>query len=141
MIYVREILGEPELKYSHFSRSMAGINFPVPGEPWPEPGSAPDPLGRERHDPRAVGSLDLVFHVPGSITKPEHTGLRTGRFSKTERLLQIQIAVPEELMEAAGLRRVLVTAIRDAISLAESRFRRAGIAYPREEYPSAGGRA
>jgi hypothetical protein len=26
------------------------------------------------------GSLDLVFHVPGSILKPEHVGLRTGRF-------------------------------------------------------------
>jgi hypothetical protein len=78
MIHVSQILGGPELRYSHFSNSMEGVGFPAPGEPWPKAGAAPDPLGRTPRDLRNVGSLDLVFHVPGSILKPEHTGLRTG---------------------------------------------------------------
>jgi len=134
MIYVSAILGGPELKYSHFSDAMEGIHFPVPGEPWPKAGSAPDPLGRERRDPRPVGSLDLVFHVPGSIIEPEHTGLRTGRFSRKARMLQIQIAVPGDLMESPELRRFLVGSVREAIDLGESRFAKAGIPYPKSEY-------
>ena len=136
MIHVSEFLGGPELRYSHFSDSMEGIGFPAPGEPWPKPGAAPDPLGRRPRDLRNVGSLDLVFHVPGSILKPEHTGLRTGRFSRKERMLQIQIAVPEDLMESPGLRGYIVQSIRMAVEIAEPRFNKAGIPYPKAEYTS-----
>jgi hypothetical protein len=97
---------------------MEGIGFPAPGEPWPKPGDAPDPLGRRRRDLRNVGSLDLVFHVPGTLLKPEHTGLRTGRFSRKERMLQIQIAVPEDPMESPGLRGYIVQSIRRAVGIA-----------------------
>src|SRR5258708_38645485 len=117
MIHVSEILGGPELRYSHFSDSVVGIGFPAPGESWPEAGTAPDPLGRERRDLRNVGSLDLVFHVPGSILKPEHAGLRTGRFSRKERMLQIQIAVPEDLMASPGLRGYIVQSLRKAVEI------------------------
>ncbi len=136
MIHVSEILGGPELRYSHFSDSVVGIGFPAPGESWPEAGTAPDPLGRERRDLRNVGSLDLVFHVPGSILKPEHAGLRTGRFSRKERMLQIQIAVPEELMESPRLRAHLLQSIRSAVEKAEPRLAKAGIPYPKAEYLS-----
>ncbi len=136
MIYVGSVLGGPELFYSHFTRSMSGITLPVAGEPWPEPGRAPDPTVAyaERRDPRPVGSLDLVFHVPGSVLKPEFVGLRTGKFSRKERLLQIQIAVPEELLESPWLRRFVVDSIRSAVSLGGPKFAKAGILYPQDEY-------
>ncbi len=136
MIYVGSVLGGPELFYSPFTRAMAGIVFPVPGEPWPEPGKAPDPREfSERVDPRPVGSLDIVFHVPGSLLKPEYTGLRTGRFSRKQRLLQVQVAVPEGADDGT-LRAFILQSIRQAILLAKPRFDKARIAYPEAEYLS-----
>jgi hypothetical protein len=134
MIHVGAILGGLEFG-NPFDRAMSGIWFPGLGEPWPKPGSAPDPRGySERIEPRPIGSVDIVFHVPGSILKPEHVGLRTGSFSRKERMLQVQIAVPEELMESPDLRRFLLKSIREAIRLAEPRFAKAAIPYPLAEY-------
>ena len=130
MIYVGAVLGGPELgESSHFMRSIRGIHFPSPGKAWYDPTDYGD-----RRDPRPVGSLDIVFHVPGSVLKPEHEGLRTGRFSRKERMLQVQIAVPGELMESLALTGFLVQSIREAIVLAERRFAKAGITYPVDEY-------
>jgi len=42
-------------------------------------------------------NLNVVFHVPGNILKPEFVGVRTGRFSKSRALLMVQVAVPEEV--------------------------------------------
>ena len=75
-----------------------------------------------------------MFHVPGSILKPEHTGLRTGRFSRKERILQVQIAVPDSLMESPALRRFLLGSIREAIRLSEGRFVKAHIPFPVADY-------
>jgi hypothetical protein len=49
-------------------------------------------------------------------------------------MLQIQIAVPEELMESPGLRGYIVQSIRTAVEMAEPRFTKAGIPYPKAEY-------
>ena len=51
--------------------------------------------------------VDVVFHVTGPLMTPEYVGIRTGRFSKAERLIQVQVAVPvtlEELSEDDALR-------------------------------------
>jgi hypothetical protein len=135
VIHIGAILGGPEFGNLPFDRAMSRIWFPVPGEAWPKAGSAPDPLGpSERVDPRQVGSLDIVFHVPGSILKPEHVGLRTGKFSRKERMLQVQIAVPEHLLESPELRKFLLKSIREAIHLAKPKFAKAAIPYPVAEY-------
>ena len=42
-------------------------------------------------------NLNVVFHVPGNMLKPEFVGVRTGRFSKSRALLMVQVAVPEEV--------------------------------------------
>jgi hypothetical protein len=40
-------------------------------------------------------NLNVVFHVPGNMLKPEFVGVRTGRFSKARALLMVQAALPE----------------------------------------------
>jgi hypothetical protein len=40
-------------------------------------------------------NLNVVFHVPGNMLKPEFVGVRTGIFSKSKSLLMMQIAIPE----------------------------------------------
>lgn len=42
-------------------------------------------------------NLNVVFHVPGNMLKPQFVGVRTGRFSKSRALLMVQVAVPEEV--------------------------------------------
>ncbi|RKG82246.1 hypothetical protein D7W79_03045 [Corallococcus exercitus] len=81
------------------------------------------------------GALDIVFHVPGSLLKPEFTGVRTAKFSRKERKLMLQIAVPEEQVHSPDVH-WLLDAIREAVRLAGPRFERAGIEYPEKEHLS-----
>jgi hypothetical protein len=79
------------------------------------------------------GSLVIVFHVPGSIIQPEYEGVRTARFSRKQRTLTLQIAVPAEQTYTPDLD-FLLNAIRKAIGMARPRFERAGVRYPEREY-------
>jgi hypothetical protein len=60
--------------------------------------------------------VDAVFHITGPLMAPDYSGIRSGRFSKPDRLIAIQIAVPvalEELSEdeaTRALSRLLVEA-------------------------------
>jgi hypothetical protein len=40
-------------------------------------------------------NVNIVFHVPGHLLKPEHAGVRTGSFSSRRALLMVQVALPE----------------------------------------------
>jgi len=42
-------------------------------------------------------NLNVVFHVPGNMAKPEFAGVRTGTFAKRHALLMVQVAVPEDV--------------------------------------------
>ena len=80
------------------------------------------------------GSVDVVFHVAGSLLQPEHVGVRTGRLSRKRRMLQVQIAVPAEVASSEDSYPLLLAWVREALTIAGPRFRRAGIPYPEEEY-------
>lgn len=43
--------------------------------------------------------LNIVFHIPGNMLKPEFSGVRTGTYSKKLAALMVQVALPEELAE------------------------------------------
>jgi hypothetical protein len=40
-------------------------------------------------------NVNVVFHVPGNLIKPDFEGVRTGSFSKNASLLMVQVALPE----------------------------------------------
>ena len=42
-------------------------------------------------------NVNVVFQVPGNIRQPDFHGTRTGRYSRAERLLLIQVALPEDV--------------------------------------------
>jgi hypothetical protein len=117
MIYISSILGGPELTHSGVSSAIARL-FRSRG-----PGEEGD-----------FGSLDVVFHVAGSLLQPEFSGVRTGRFSRKERMLQVQIAVPPEVVVSEDPYPFLAARVLDAVRLAAPVFSKAGIAYPEEEY-------
>lgn len=61
--------------------------------------------------------LNVVYHVPGEVVPVDFVGVRTGTFSRSERLLMIQAAVPTEFPlegEAA-----LIELLQAALDLAE----------------------
>lgn len=67
--------------------------------------------------------LNVVFHVPGGLLKPEFVGVRTGIFSKSKALLMVQVAIPEELPPdpAFQLKSYISAAIDEAARWAKKR--------------------
>jgi hypothetical protein len=61
-------------------------------------------------------NLNVVFHIPGNMLKPEFDGIRTGSFSKARALLMVQVALPEAApADAMGyLKSIVYDAIDDA---------------------------
>ncbi|HLB49909.1 MAG TPA: hypothetical protein VJL59_23060 [Anaerolineales bacterium] len=56
--------------------------------------------GKDQMSPTAGSGdlrIDLVFDVPGPILGVDYEGVRTGRFSRALRMLQMQVAVPAGL--------------------------------------------
>ena len=44
-------------------------------------------------------NLNVIYQVPGSVLESEFIGVRTGRYSKKDRHLIVQVAIPPELPE------------------------------------------
>lgn len=119
MLYIGGVYGGPEVSGSSIDVAIGRVTAL---------------LGEGRVDDS--GSLDIVFHVPGSIVKPDYRGVRTGSLSKKERLLQVQIGVPPEMVsqDQGAVATFVLDSLREAIRIAEPRFDRASVPYRREEY-------
>jgi hypothetical protein len=117
MIYIGAVLGGPELSGSPVTRAIRR-------------------LGELLNTGSKVegGSLDIVFHIPGTIVKPNFSGTRTAKFSKKEKMLMIQIAVPEILVSCAQPEQALMDLLADAIPLAGPVFAKAEVQFPHQEY-------
>lgn len=120
VMYISQIYGGPELVGSAFDRALALVTR----------------LRGPADEPGRDASLDMVFHVPGSQLSPDYDGVRTGRLSKRQRMLQVQIAVPPELLRRSEAEIVafLLDSLRDGVRIAGPRFRRARIEYDEDAY-------
>lgn len=67
--------------------------------------------------------LNVVFQIPGNLLKPEFEGVRTSEFSKMDRLLMVQVALPEEPPTDidAYLKEKLISAVDEAERWARKR--------------------
>jgi hypothetical protein len=67
--------------------------------------------------------IDLVFHVPGPNFSLDYSGLRSGSIWRSKRLIQIQVAVPDQLTakEVTPFLRSMLTQVP---ATAEVSFRR-----------------
>lgn len=68
-------------------------------------------------------NVNVVFHVPGNILKPDFSGVRTGSFSKQDALLMVQVALPEDAPAdpVAYLKNAARAALDEAERWAQSR--------------------
>ena len=114
MIYIGGVYGGPEVRGSRIDRAIGRLLKLRPEE---QEGSS--------------GSLDFVFHIPGSVFVPDFRGPRTAKFSKKERMLMIQVGVSPEMVQAddPDITAFLLASLREGIRLAEPVFRKAKIPY------------
>ena len=87
---------------------------------------------RRLADDSVNAEVNIVFHLPGSLTRPDYIGLRTARFSKKERVLMIQVAVEDEFIVARDNALVvgyIYDVANEAIGLAKSYFDKNNVEY------------
>ena len=73
--------------------------------------------------------VNPIFIVPGSLLKPEFEGYELGHFSKREKGLVVQIAVPEPVAKGEGIVEFIGESLREVIRLAASFFASNGISF------------
>jgi hypothetical protein len=79
----------------------------------------------------AIGpAINVVFYVPGSLGSPDWEGTRDAKFSRKRKLLMVQVAVPEALVDSPALKEYLVESLHSANHVAVEFFRQKGIDYP-----------
>jgi hypothetical protein len=111
MFYIGAIIGGPELSNSPVETVLVRL----PSDDTIDSGT----------------SLDIVFHVPGSAFTPEFEGVRTGRLSRKEGILQVQIAVPSSVVHkpANEIREFAFGGLRHAIQLASNKLAKARVPF------------
>lgn len=58
--------------------------------------------------------VNVVFHVPGVHVEPDFTGIRSGRFSRKDRIVMMQVAVPSSFSSEAALHEFVFDSLADA---------------------------
>lgn len=116
-MYIGGVLGGPESRQSEFFKILTSSSRAMKSAG--EIGSA---------------SIDLVFLMPGSLTAPNFEGLRTGKFSRAKKTLMIQVAVPDRLVHDEQPLAFIVGAMREAVILAKTVFKKAKIDFDEPAY-------
>lgn len=81
--------------------------------------------------------LNAMFIVPGSTGNPGFSGFRLGQYSKKNKLVAVQIAVPSEKVNGGDPAGFVVEALRRASVIAEELFRKKGDVYNLEKAEAA----
>jgi hypothetical protein len=84
-------------------------------------------------DFEAGPAINVVFHVPGSLGRPDWDGIRVATFSPKRRLLMVQVAVPANAVESPVLKDYLIRSLFGANAVAFEFFRQKGLSFPLAE--------
>lgn len=120
-IYVGAILGGPEIQESAVFSALRKVR------------ACKDRLGESTDDPSKPG-LDYVFHIAGSLFKPDYEGVRSGKFSRNKKLLMIQAAVPEKMVSSDHIIPFLCELMRQGVIEAMPVFEKAGIPFDADKF-------
>ncbi|MCA8992497.1 MAG: hypothetical protein KDA88_10980 [Planctomycetaceae bacterium] len=75
-------------------------------------------------------AINVVFHVPGSLGKPDWDGLRDATYSRKLQLLMVQVAVPDDVVESPGLETFIIEGLYGANAIAFEFFRQKKLTFP-----------
>jgi len=86
----------------------------------------------------SAAALNVVFHIPGSILRNlDYEGLRDGTFSRKEKFLMIQVAVPKEIVESCDkeeIFRFLFDSLREANRIGALYFKKKKVEYSQPKF-------
>lgn len=77
-------------------------------------------------------TVNIVYHLPGSLVKPAFIGLRLAKLSRRDRHLMVQAAVEEEMNTVRERKEILdyiIDVADEAICIAKTKFVSSGIEY------------
>ena len=85
-------------------------------------------------------ALNLVFHIPGSILSDlGYEGLRHAKFSRSQKMLMIQVAVPKEIAashDMQTIRKYVLDCLREANSIAAAFLEKKRVEYSQASFLS-----
>jgi hypothetical protein len=73
--------------------------------------------------------INPIFIVSGSMWQPEFEGYELGHFSKKEKGLVVQIAVPASVAKGKDIPEFIGASLREAMRLASTHFASKGISF------------
>lgn len=76
----------------------------------------------QNHDDGTEAWINPIFIVPGSILKPDFEGHKLGYFSKKQKGLVVQIAVPQAVANGEDINPFIGNSLREAVQLAAAHF-------------------
>ena len=66
--------------------------------------------------------INPIFIVPGSLLNPDFEGYKLGHFSKKEKGLVVQIAVPQAVANGENINSFIGSSLREAVRLTAAHF-------------------
>jgi hypothetical protein len=75
------------------------------------------------------GWINPIFIIPGAVSKPDFEGYKLGHFSRKEKGLVVQIAVPQAVADGDGIAEFIGASLREAVRLAATHFASKGISF------------
>lgn len=120
-LYVGIVTGGPDAEHSPMEHAASRIGLAI----------------QARRGTSSIGSeasLNVVFHLPGNLSAVDFNGLRSGTFSRKKKLLMIQVAVPEEELEAEDPEHFIFWAMREAVAMAAPAFKKAKIPFSADDH-------
>lgn len=103
------------------------------GSPFHQAHTATARALHELRGPLVLGSVPLVnavFVVPGSLGDPDFDGLEYGDYSRKDKAIVVQIAVPRDVAAAGNPAEFIVGGLRGANAMAFEFFRQKGDEFP-----------
>jgi hypothetical protein len=78
-------------------------------------------------------AVNVVFYVPGSVDRPDWKGLRDAKYSAPQKLVMVQIAVPDHVVTSPNVSEYIVESLHGANAVAFEFFRQRNIEFPLRE--------
>ncbi|MEK7866344.1 MAG: hypothetical protein AAB434_06640 [Planctomycetota bacterium] len=78
--------------------------------------------------------VKVVFHLGGIDARPGWSVVQTSRFSKRHRRVQVQVSIPDDLVDPKDLEEFVFRSLREACELAASFFQARDITFELGEH-------
>jgi hypothetical protein len=87
---------------------------------------------RYRAEGTETAEVNIVYHLPGSVWKPDYLGLRKAKFSRREKAQMVQVSVENEWIASSNtsnILRYIYDTADEALGIAKGELAKHGVEY------------